>query len=261
MALKEDLIELLKTGDDDDLRSLREKLLKIPEEERLLPNITEDRVNGKYMRCMIAQAGTLIVGDIHAKEDTWEVVHGEIHVREQGEQYKLLKAGDSGLGEPGTFRIGVTETDVLWVNTCDMPNWVKRGNEYKYLTTMTDWEMFLERWGLTEEEIQKQMDSRVVNQEILIYLKVQPSKVHGNGVFTQIKRHKGDWLGWAKHEGGICKLGRYINHSSVPNVEFVFDDDTVEVKTLRDILAGEELFVDYNRNGEQLGAVECLGQQ
>ena len=261
MVVKEDLIELLKTGDDDDLRSLRDNLLKIPEEERLGLDITEDRVGDKYLRCMIAKEGTLIVGDIHTKEDTWEVLEGEIHVRELGQPYKLLKKGDKGLGAAGTFRIGVTETGVLWMNECSIPKWVKPGNEYKYLTTMTDWEMFLERWGLTEESIQKEMDSRPVHMVLFEYLKIQKSEIHGNGVFTQIKRHKGDWLGWARHEGKGCSLGRHINHSSTPNVQFNFDDDTVDVVTLREILAGEELFVDYNRNAEQLGVAECLSQQ
>lgn len=134
MSFKEDLLELLKTGDDDDLRSLREGLLKIPPEEQIKLDITEDRVNGKYMRCMIAPAGTLIVGDVHATEDDWEVLDGEIHVRELGHVYKLLKKGDKGTGKAGTFRIGITETDVLFMNTCTVPDWIPEGLEYKYLS-------------------------------------------------------------------------------------------------------------------------------
>ena len=261
MEVKEDLIELLKTGDDDDLRSLRDNLLKIPEEERLGLDITEDRAGTKYMRCMIVKAGTLIVGATHKTEDSWEVLEGEIHVRELGQPYKLLKKGDKGLGVVGTFRIGVAETDVLWMNECDMPKWVKHGNEYKYLTNMTNWEMFLERWGFTEEEIQRHMDSREVHKTYIKQVYVGKSFIHGNGCFSEVFQHKGSWLGKAIIGEKYTMLGRYINHSSEPNVQFNFNSDDVSVIALKDIRPGEELTVDYNRNAEQLGVAECLSQQ
>lgn len=263
MSFKDDLLELLKTGDDDDLSSLRDGLLKIPPEEQIKLDITEDRVNGKYMRCMIAPAGTLIVGDVHATEDDWEVLAGEIHVRELGHEYKLLKKGDKGTGKAGTFRIGITETDTLFMNTCSIPEWVGEGCEYDYLTGMSEWGLFLKRWGLTEEMIQEQMDSRDICDHGCIALTVEQSKVHGEGLFPMRRVLKGEFLGNANYGVLYTALGRFVNHSSKPNIEFDFGYPFVRVTALRDIEPMEELFVDYNRNGEELmkGKLECPGQR
>ena len=114
------------------------------------------------------------------------------------------------------------------------------------------------------------------------WVALQPSPVHGIGVFAVCDIKKGCKTIFSKNTGGWLKLGfeeveqlpahsknlvetyylydsehyfipdhgckvmdmaNYLNHSSTPNIISVADGDYFE--TLRDIAKGEELLVDY----------------
>lgn len=85
-------------------------------------------------------------------------------------------------------------------------------------------------------------------------------KDKGICLITNIKLNKGTILGpyLIKH-GKLIKdcveiidgwvesypLGRYLNHSTKPNLQFKYTEDTISVITSSEIEAGEELTVDY----------------
>lgn len=69
---------------------------------------------GMYRREMRAPAGLFITGRTHRTEHWNELAKGEITVwTEQG--MKRLKAPLRILSKPGTKRIGMTHTDVVWI--------------------------------------------------------------------------------------------------------------------------------------------------
>lgn len=115
------------------------------------------------------------------------------------------------------------------------------------------------------------------------YITIKPSSVHGIGVFAIqdipkgcrniFSKHVGDWIklpvsdveSLPPHSRNLVEtyclfdvdyyyvpdygfkvmdLVNYLNHSSTPNVVSVNDGEDFEA--LRDIKAGEELFVDYH---------------
>ena len=58
---------------------------------------------------------------------------------------------------------------------------------------------------------------------------------------------------WGKKQQQCCMALGYVpmyNHSYSSNCEYEmdFDADTITIKTMRDIHAGEELFINYNGN-------------
>lgn len=110
-------------------------------------------------------------------------------------------------------------------------------------------------------------------------LDVRDSDVHGTGVFaksdlpanTTLLDYEGEIISWeqacADHEaagtaghtfyfdlgdGTVIDGGangndaRWINHGCEPNCETEADGDRVTITTVRDIAAGDELFIDYN---------------
>ena len=105
-------------------------------------------------------------------------------------------------------------------------------------------------------------------------LKVDPSGVHGRGVYaekfiskgTRIIEYAGERIPWADTSDDednshtfIFGLGngavinpevggneaRWINHSCDPNCEAIEEDDRIFIYALRDIEPGEELAYDY----------------
>ena len=56
---------------------------------------------------------------------------------------------------------------------------------------------------------------------------------------------------WGNEKEKCCMALGYVpvyNHSYLSNCEYEmdFDEDTISIKTVRDIKAGEELFINYN---------------
>jgi uncharacterized protein len=56
---------------------------------------------------------------------------------------------------------------------------------------------------------------------------------------------------WGTHKNGCCMALGYIsvyNHSNKSNCEYYmdFDQETIQVKTIRPVMQGEELTINYN---------------
>ena len=91
-------------------------------------------------------------------------------------------------------------------------------------------------------------------------LVVQPSGIHGRGLFAAEPISAGTLVGWCEVEPAdppgphtlwcetgpvnvVCDL-RFTNHSADPNVVYY---DTLRVVALRDIAVGEELTYNYGQ--------------
>ncbi len=84
------------------------------------------------------------------------------------------------------------------------------------------------------------------------YLTIKKSDIEGLGLFTNefivddieigITHIKDD-----RFEDGFIRtpLGGFINHSEYPNCEWFLEDDIIKIKAIRDIMAGEELTLEY----------------
>lgn len=104
---------------------------------------------------------------------------------------------------------------------------------------------------------------------------VQPSTIHGMGLFATGRIEEGEILGqleghWVTEDGAhvlwvdetrgyqVSNIFRYINHHAAPNAAY-YDDLTVVA--LRAIEAGEEITHDYGGDGlpwEEVAPDDCL---
>jgi len=84
---------------------------------------------------------------------------------------------------------------------------------------------------------------------------IDRSRIHGNGLFTDVDMRPGEHVCIAVYRhGGISYTGSWINHSKVDNCELVYDSlfGTWNIWTLRHVPRGSELTVNYNNLPEFL---------
>jgi hypothetical protein len=77
--------------------------------------ITHYHIEGVYVRSMFIPAGTVITGAIHNKENISILAQGSIRVT-NGTESVLISAPHIMVDKPGIKRLGVSETDVTFIN-------------------------------------------------------------------------------------------------------------------------------------------------
>ncbi len=84
------------------------------------------------------------------------------------------------------------------------------------------------------------------------YLTIGKSNIDGNGLFATDNIDANHVIGVThvrdnRFEDGYIRtpLGAFVNHSECPNCEFFYDEDFLRIKTIKQIVAGEELTVTY----------------
>ena len=110
-----------------------------------------------------------------------------------------------------------------------------------------DIQYVLDKLNLTLEELDKLSDTGPVIDVKSYLTERRKSNIHGYGMFAKRKILKNDFIGMASIDNTYkTYLGRYTNHSANPNIAFLYNQSNdLLVKALRDIEAGEELFLDY----------------
>lgn len=109
-----------------------------------------------------------------------------------------------------------------------------------------DYQAFLDENGLTDEDI-----LAVSNADPVLYLDcdslvVEPSPIHGFGVFAAKQIRKGAPIAPALLVGCKTTFGRYVNHSGTPNaVLVVVDANNVTLAATETIEEGTEITVNY----------------
>jgi hypothetical protein len=117
----------------------------------------------------------------------------------------------------------------------------------------SDYADWLDEVGLTEYDVAFLMHEGVVidctsNKENLW---VAPSRVASLGVLANCDLPEGEtWVATSGNVKYVC--GRFINHSPEPNCIFEDSDNGVVCRLSRSVSRGEELFVNYRSNLENL---------
>lgn len=77
--------------------------------------VTHYHIEGVYVRSMFIPAGTVLTGAIHNKENISILAQGSIRVT-NGTESVLITAPHIMVDKPGIKRLGVSETDVTFIN-------------------------------------------------------------------------------------------------------------------------------------------------
>lgn len=114
---------------------------------------------------------------------------------------------------------------------------------------MLGYEEFLARNNLTEDLVQGMMAVAGVapyDQSDSDVYYIGSSSIHGIGCFASTSIQVDTVLGYALVHNEKQTLGRYVNHSDVPNCIAFKSGGDVCIQALTDLEPYEELTLDYN---------------
>jgi len=69
---------------------------------------------GLYVRTCYIPAGSIVTGKIHLTEHPFMLVAGTIHLRDENGEWDTYDGPFLGVTKPGTRRVLLTLTDVIW---------------------------------------------------------------------------------------------------------------------------------------------------
>lgn len=228
---------------------------------------------GVYIRELHIPAGTMALGHKQKYKHNNILLKGSLLIVDKDENVIKLEAPMFFVGEPGQKK-GIILEDVVWQNifattetNIDVleQTYFEKSDVYIENTKLNvllnkaeqeldrkDYSLFLDEIGLTEEDIQNQMDSEpYLNTLPSPSLRVSPSSLHGVGVFTTAPILIGSTIGVAKEAGIRNNLGRFINHSAEPNCYFLEKEGSIYLIAKTNIEGclggsiGTELTVNY----------------
>jgi len=99
-------------GNMPEILALEKVLLTL---EQVECPVTHYHIEGVYVRSMFIPAGTVLTGAIHNKENISILAQGSIRVT-NGTESVLISAPHIMVDKPGIKRLGVSETDVTFIN-------------------------------------------------------------------------------------------------------------------------------------------------
>jgi len=76
--------------------------------------VDHNHLPGFYVRVFHAPAGAFIISKIHKTRHQWSVSKGVVSVWDENNGSRIVRAGDSGITEPGTRRALLVHEDLIW---------------------------------------------------------------------------------------------------------------------------------------------------
>ena len=223
---------------------------------------------GVYAREITIPAGAVVTGAIHKTENLVLISMGRLRVL-TNDGSKEYKAGDMLTCHAGIKNAVVALEDSRWTNFFSNPN--NETDTDKLIESLTeckaseliggennkqliankiandrsDYLLFLEEYGLSQEVVSKLVEyapDQIPMPVDVDAVSLHESELHGKGLFASRRIKLSEYIGHARINGKRTPLGRYLNHSVNPNVEFVaLENGDLEVYALRNISTGEEI--------------------
>ena len=217
--------------------------------------ITHYFAPGIYAREMWMPADCLITGKIHKTSHLNMLSQGKVTVSSKGDSV-TYEAPYTFVSPVGTKRAIYAHEDSTWttIHPTDLedPEEIEAEiiaetfEELDGFLEHQDYEKFLLEYNLTEDDVQKVTHS--VRVETSFNVTVAESDIEGWGIFPFDQIKKGMVIGPALEDGKKTEIGRYTNHSGIPNAEMVVvDENNINLVALRDI-DDEEITTDYRNN-------------
>lgn len=111
---------------------------------------------------------------------------------------------------------------------------------------MNDYFLFLEEIGITEAQIREAMSRGVDYDPTEIKgIELRPSGIHGTGTFSTRCFALGEHIADGMKMGRWTTLGRFANHSLIPNMRAESAEGSMIFVADRAIRENEELTINY----------------
>lgn len=206
---------------------------------------------GTYSREIHLKRGYMLTGWFHRKGCVVHMLCGKILVASE-DGVKLLEGPLKFDGMVGKKKVGLILEDSVWIDTYATDKTTVREAEEELFYEKPDdaeatFESMLAELGVTPEEVRQQSE----NKEDLIdfperaIIEIKESVIEGQGAFlTEDVPFRGT-IGTARVGFNRTPLGRYTNHSFIPNAKAVVEGDAIYFEARGALSSGEEVTVDY----------------
>jgi hypothetical protein len=249
---------------------LEQEQVDCPVVHRFGPNI--------YIREVTLPAGSFSIGHYQKETHLNIMLAGKVTMVLEDGSKKELVAPQTFVSSPGR-KVGYIHETVIWQNVyatdeTDIEKledrflnksitWQEHKEKEKLLLTFNntedveDYYNVLKEFGFTEQVVREQTEN--LNDQIeMPYgsygFQLANSNIEGKGVFATKFFNAGDIVGPARINGMRTPLGRYTNHSKIPNAKMILKDNgDIDLVCMCSIQGckggnlGEEITVDYRQ--------------
>ena len=248
---------------------------------------------GIYVREVTLPAGAFTVGHAQRHEHLNIMLTGAVAILDDNGQVKVLRAPMIFVGQPGR-KVGLILETCTWQNIYPNPDnerdidaledrWLDKSSTWQahqaasqlslidgHDVDRADFAALVKEAGFDEATVRTQSEfegDQMPLPDGFAKVTVRPSPIEGLGVFLSAPAEQGELIGPARLSGFRTPLGRYTNHSLVPNAAFVkADNGDIYLYALRRIAGcaggsqGEEVTIDY-RQALALSGIHLKGAQ
>jgi hypothetical protein len=227
-----------------------------------------------YIRELHMKAGTIAVGHKQRFEHINILLKGKVLMFNPDETTTIVEAPLFFIGKPGQ-KVGYVLEDVVWQNIYStketdidtlenifldkdsefVNNQLKHTASQKLnlIEVQADYLDLLDELQITEEQVQEQVQLNNICDYVLPEnIRMANSPIHGKGIFATAFIPKNTKIALAKINDERTLIGRYTNHSNMPNCTMVLlDNGDIELHSIADIVGclggqlGDELTVNY----------------
>lgn len=243
------------------VQRLQDGLLQMPQADIVTKHTFSP---GIYERTITIPPWTVLTGAAHKTSYRVRLEKGTIAVNmEHG--VTVLIAPFEFEAPAGVQRVGrVLADEVVWTDIYDNPDDCHNvatlearlydvpscglgENRLRISRDRKDFDLFLSQLGMTHAEMDTvvQIESDLMDMPHGFDVELRDSSTHGKGLFALREFAAGELICPGRIDGKRTPAGRFINHSMQPNAEPVKDGDDINAVALRELLAGEEIFINY----------------
>ena len=256
---------------DQRVDCIENALLEMPQVDCIVKHYFAD---GVYAREITIPTGVALIGAIH-KTHNFAVVNKGILRLVTDSGYRDVYAGEIVQVIPGQKNCGVAIEECAWTNFFANPtnerdtdklvemlteskaSELLGGSDNKQLSAnriakdKADYFMFLAEYGISQDVVTKLVENtadQIPMPPDVDTISFCESVLHGKGLCAAKAIKAKEYVGPARIGGKRTPIGRYLNHSTNPNVEFIATEEgNLMAYALHDIALGEEITNCYRQ--------------
>lgn len=232
-----------------------------------------------YIREVRIPKGTFAIGHKQKQSQMNIMVKGVIAVLNDDGTITKIFAPKIYIGTPGR-KCGFILEDMVWLNIYSTNETDIEKLEETYLDKSLGWKEanikrledfadfynLLSEFGITEETVKTQTeneDDQIPMPKGSYKFSTSKSLIEGKGIFATSLILSGEIIGPARIEGKRTPIGRFTNHSKVPNAKMIEVNNDIYLVAVSDIngckagYLGDEITTNYRDNLKLIGVKPC----
>lgn len=226
--------------------------------------LTHYHTKDLYGRRIIVPAGCIFTTAVHKVDHISVALRGRITMLGAEGEAREVTAPDMFVTPAGTHRVVYVHEEVEFatIHACSEQD-DDKVTEALTFSTMVEYQQYdyikaINEAGFSDKEarrLSENTDDQIPMPEGEELTYISDSTIEGKGVFATNDIACGARIAPGRIGTFRTPVGRYTNHSSFPNTQYLLAGDNIDMYALKNIREGEELTVDYRQaNRIRLGA-------